>query len=195
MGVVNSSSCTLKCLFSFLLGTENQHSNQNKRKERKTFGGNTTHVSTCPSARQDPSPFSPQLTIHRPSTWPAPSSVSATVSSAPGCTPVASSGGSCTRRASSQRAKARGVSQRNTGSYTRVLRGDNVSVSVVSSIPAGAFSLCECVVCCCCSCSCSCWSCRSCCCCCAVGGGVLAAVEVEVEVEMGKVHRRRRVVT
>jgi len=30
------------------------------------------------------------------------------------------------------------------------VRGVSASVSVVSSIPAGAFSLCECVVCCCC---------------------------------------------
>jgi len=111
MGVVNSSSCTLKW------------------------------VSTRPSARHDPSPFSPQVTIHRPSTFPALPSVSATVSSEPGCTPTASSGGNCTDLASSHRANARVVSHRKAGSYMRVVSGDNVSVSVVSSMPAGTFSL------------------------------------------------------
>ena len=119
-----------------------------------------THVSTRPSARHDPSPFSPQVTIHRPSTFPAPSIVSATVSSEPGRTPTASSDGNCTDRASSHRANARVVSHKNAGSYTRVVSGDSVSVSVVISIPAGTFSLCECewavVVVCPCSCSCSC---------------------------------------
>src|SRR6267142_333809 len=84
IGVVSSSSCTLKCLL--------------KQKKISTTADNqktpATHVSTLPPARHDPSPFSPQVTIHRPRTRPAPSSVSATVSSAPGRTPRASSGGS-----------------------------------------------------------------------------------------------------
>lgn len=126
---------------------------EKKSAVRSHYATQETHVSTRPSARHDPSPFSPQVTIHRPSTFPEPSSVSATVSCAPGRTPppapqlpAASSGGSCTDRASSHRANARVVSHRNAGSYTRVVSGDSVSVSVVSSIPAGTFSLCECVV-------------------------------------------------
>ncbi len=78
--------------------------------------GRGTHVWTRPSARHEPSPFSPQVTIHRPRTLPAESSVSATVSSSPGRTAAASSGGSCTLRASSQRANARVASPRNAGS-------------------------------------------------------------------------------
>src|SRR5258708_10823283 len=165
----------------------NQHYSQNvlvKRQKKRT------NVSTRHSARHEPSPFSPQVTIHRPSTFPAPFSVSATVSSEPGRTPTASSGGNCTDRARSHRGNDRVVSHRKAGSYTRVVSGDRVSVSVVSSIPAGTFSLCECVV------VCS-WPC---CCCCGsglwgvvgVGEGEEVVVVVAVAVAVVVVGRLRK---